>query len=180
MLTFFTIHCSICFHAVRFFVRNYLLCNFDNIYGITLPNSLQQIIAINLRRKMKSRKTRIGIFVVFTLQCRVECPSVAFFIVYLCPSGKYSSETIEKLTFSYTFLYCEKQFRYLILVCMFPIAGACAEFSCRPEIRGVALLPILYSVALLKSRNFRNFKIEQLGSSLIAVLMPLANHLSRN
>ena len=68
------------------------------------------------------------------------------FIVYLCPSGKYSSETIEKLTFSYTFLYCEKQFRYLILVCMFPIAGACAEFSCRPEIRGVALLPILYSV----------------------------------
>ena len=145
-MTFFTIHCSICFHAVRFFVRNYLLCNFDNICGITLPNSLQQIIAINLRRKMKSRKTRIGIFVVFTLQCRVECPSVAFFIVYLCPSGKYSSETIEKLTFSYTFLYCEKQFRYLILVCMFPIAGACAEFSCRPEIRGVALLPILYSV----------------------------------
>ena len=95
---------------------------------------------------MKSRKTRIGIFVVFALQCRVECPSVAFFIVYLCPPGKYSSETIEKLTFSYTFLYCEKQFRYLILVCMFPIAGACAEFSCHPEIRRVALLPFLYSV----------------------------------
>ena len=136
-MTFFTIHSSICFYAVRSFVRNYLLCNFDNICGITLPNSLQQIIAINLRRKMKSRKTRIGIFVVFAIQCRVECPSVAFFIVYLCPSGKYSSETIEKLTFSYTFLYCEKQFRYLILVCMFPIAGACAEFSCRPEIRRV-------------------------------------------
>ena len=31
---------------------------------------------------------------------------------------------------------------------MFPIAGACAEFSCRPEIRGVALLPFLYSVIL--------------------------------
>ena len=97
---------------------------------------------------MKSIKTRIGIFVIFALQCRVECPSVAFFIVYLCPPGKYSSETIEKLTFSYTFLYCEKQFRYLILVCMFPIAGACAEFSCRPEIRRVALLPFLYSVVL--------------------------------
>ena len=95
---------------------------------------------------MKSRKTRIGIFVVFALQCRVECPSVAFFIVYLCPPGKYSSETIERLTFSYKFLYCEKQFRYLILVCMFPIAGACAEFSCRPEIRRAALLPFLYSV----------------------------------
>ena len=36
------------------------------------------------------------------------------------------------------------------------------------------------AVALLKSRNFTNFKIDQLGSSLIAVLMPLANHLSRN
>ena len=68
------------------------------------------------------------------------------FIVYLCSSGKYSSETKEKLTFSYRFLYCEKQFRYLILVCMFPIAGACAEFSRRPEILGVALLPFLYSV----------------------------------
>ena len=99
---------------------------------------------------MKSRKTRIEIFVAFALQCRVECPSVAFFIVYLCPSGKYSSETIEKLTLSYTFLYCEKQFRYLILVCMFPIAGACAEFSCRPEIRRVALLPFLYSVLRLR------------------------------
>ena len=77
---------------------------------------------------MKSRKTRIGIFVVFALQCRVQCPSVAFFIIYLCPPGKYSSETMEKLTFSYTFLYCEKQFRYLILICMFPIAGACTEF----------------------------------------------------
>ena len=32
------------------------------------------------------------------------------------------------------------------------------------------------AVALLKSRNFRSFKTEQLGSSLIAVLMPLANH----
>ena len=98
---------------------------------------------------MKSRKTRIGIFVVFALQCRVECPSVAFFIVYLCPPGKYSSKMIEKLTFSYTFLYCEKNFRYLILVCMFPIASACAEFSCRPEIRRVALLPFLYSVVLI-------------------------------
>ena len=98
---------------------------------------------------MKSRKTRIGIFVVFALQCRVECPSVAFFIVYLCPSGKYSSETIEKLTFSYTFLYCEKQVRYLILICMFPIAGAYAEFSCHPEIHRVALLPFLYSVLKL-------------------------------
>ena len=97
---------------------------------------------------MKNRKTRIGIFVVFVLQCRVECPSVAFFIVYLCPSGKYSIDTIEKLTFSYTFLYCEKQFRYLILVCMFPIAGACAGFSCRLEIRRVALMPFLYSVVL--------------------------------
>ena len=64
------------------------------------------------------------------------------------PSWKYSGETKEKLTFSYRFLYCEKQFRYLILVCMFPIAGACAEISCRPEIRGVALLPLLYSVLL--------------------------------
>ena len=36
------------------------------------------------------------------------------------------------------------------------------------------------AVALLKSRNFRNFKIEQLGSSLIAVLVSLANHLSRS
>ena len=69
-------------------------------------------------------------------------------MVYLCPSGKYSSEKKEKLTFSYRFLYCEKKFRYLILVCMFPIAGACAEFSCRTEIRGVALLPFLYSVVL--------------------------------
>ena len=118
---------------------------------------LQQIIAINLRRKMKSRKTRIGIFVVFALQCRVECPSVAFFIVYLCPTGKYSSETIEKWTFSYTFLYCEKQFRYLILVCMFPIAGACAEFSSRPEIRRVALLPFLYSVIILEESLFLIF-----------------------
>ena len=105
---------------------------------------------MNLRRKMKSRKTRIGIFVVLALQCRVEYPSAAFFIVFLCPSGKYSSETIEKLTFSYTLLYCEKQFRYLILVCMFPIASACAEFSCRPEIRRVALLPVLYSVIVTR------------------------------
>ena len=59
------------------------------------PNSLQQIIAINLRRKMKSRKTRIGIFVVLALHCRVECPSAAFLIVYLSPSGKYSSERKE-------------------------------------------------------------------------------------
>ena len=86
-------------------------------------------------------------FAVLALQCRVECPSVAFFIVYLCPSGKYSSEKKENLTLSYRFLYCEKQFKYLILVCMFLIAGACAEFSCRPKIRGVALLPFLYSVA---------------------------------
>ena len=35
------------------------------------------------------------------------------------------------------------------------------------------------AVALLKSRNFRSFKTEQLGSSIIAALMPLANHLSR-
>ena len=62
------------------------------------------------------------------------------------PFWEIFSETIEKFTFSYTFLYCEKQFRYLILVCMFPIAGACAEFSCRPEIRRVALLPFLYTV----------------------------------
>ena len=54
------------------------------------------------------------------------------------PLWEYSSETKEKLAFSYRFLYCEKQFMYRILVCMFPIAGACAEFSCRPEIRGVA------------------------------------------
>ena len=97
---------------------------------------------------MKSRETKIGIIVVFAPQCRVECPSVAFFILYLCPPGKYSSKTIEKLTFSYTFLYCEKQFRYLILVSMFPIAGACAEFSCHPEIRRVTPLPFLYSVAV--------------------------------
>ena len=35
------------------------------------------------------------------------------------------------------------------------------------------------AVALLKSRNFRSFKTEQLRSSLIVALMPLANHLSR-
>ena len=104
---------------------------------------------------MKSRNTRTGSFVFLALQCRVECPSVAFFIVYLCPSGKYSSEKKEKLTFSYRFLYCENQFRYLILVCMFPIAGACAEFSCRPEIHGVALLPFLYSV-LVVCENVRD------------------------
>ena len=75
-------------------------------------------------------------------------PLGGVFFVYLCPSGKHSSETIEKLTFPYTFLHCEKQFMYLILVCMFPIAGACAEFSCCPEIRRVALLPFLYSVLM--------------------------------
>ena len=66
------------------------------------------------------------------------------------------------MTFSYTFPYCEKQFRYLILVCMFPIAGACAEFSCRPEIRRVAPLPFLYSVArfrdsIKEGRNYTTF-----------------------
>ena len=71
---------------------------------------------------MKSRKTRIGIFVVFALQCRVECRSVAIFIIHVCSSGKYSSETIEKLTFSYRFLYCEKQFRYL------------SSFACYPKL----------------------------------------------
>ena len=33
---------------------------------------------------------------------------------------------------------------------MFPIAGACAKFSYRSEIRKVALLPIFYSLAQLK------------------------------
>ena len=47
-----------------------------------------------------------------------------------------------------------------------------------PNFRTVALYGD--AVALLNSRNFRNFKIEQLGSSLIAVLMPLAIHLSRS
>ena len=49
-------------------------------------------------------------------------------------------------------------------------ATALASFN--PTSANVALYGD--AVALLKSLNFRNFKTEQLGSSLIAVLMPLA------
>ena len=100
---------SICCHAVPSFIWIYLLCNCDNAWGITLANSPQQLIAISLTEN--ERKVKTGSFVVHAIPLRVECPSLAFFIIYLYPSWKYSSETKEKLTFSYRFLYWKKKFR---------------------------------------------------------------------
>ena len=59
----------------------------------------------------------IGSFAVLASQCRVRVrvrvkvnagPSVTFYGIYLCYSWKYSTETKEKLTFSYRFPYFEK------------------------------------------------------------------------
>ena len=98
------------------------------------------------------------------------------------PFWEYSSEPKEKFTFSYRFLYCGKQFRYLILDCMFPIAGACVDFSCRPEIRGVALPPLLYSVHELMARGGQYSicqSLHQQGQKILQLLFQIISIITR-
>ena len=162
LLTFFTIHPLLCFHAVPSFFRIYMLCNktleqVTDHYVIFFvigqfawfadQNCSFPLIAMNLTEKER-KKNQNGIFCCSWSSMQGRMPLSSVFVVYFFAAWKYSSETKGKSTISYRFLYC---LGTLSSFACFPMAGACATCSCRPEVRRNALLPSLHSVTVLMS-----------------------------